>query len=141
MHYYHLVCSIVILSYIQKIYLLLFYCYFQQYFICIIIYFISIIIPQTPCHRIISLFSNKLYIDISRSSVLSINVLLIFDTYQGNGALFLTFIVLFLLLSLSSPQTVVVPFKTIYASLQSHKFDLSIEVLSLIFFVNRILRT
>ena len=95
MHYYHLVCSIVILSYIQKIYLLLFYCYYQQYFICIIIYLISIIIPQTPCHRIISLYSNKLYIDISRSSVLSINVLLIFDTYKGNGALFLTFIVFF----------------------------------------------
>ena len=95
MHYYHLVCSIVILSYIQKIYLLLFYCHYQQYFICIIIYFISIIILQTPCHRIISLYSNKLYIDISRSSVLSINLLLIFDTYQGNGALFLTFIVFF----------------------------------------------
>ena len=56
-------------------------------------------------------------IEISRSSALCINVLLIFYMYDLNGALCLEINFLFLLLASLSPLTVIVPFKTIYASL------------------------
>ena len=50
-----------------------------------------------------------------------------------NGGLFLKTNLLFFLLALSVPSTVTLPYKKIFASLQSHKFDLSIGVLSLTF--------
>ena len=82
MYYYHLVCSVLTMSYIQKIYLILF-CFISPIiniivFILSTIYFISIIIPQSfSCQRIIvtSNNSNKLHIGItiSRSYAFSIN--------------------------------------------------------------------
>ena len=67
-----------------------------------------------------SLYSNRLCIGItiSRSSALPINVLLVFDIHDGHGALFFKISFLF-------PSKVIVPFTTIYASLYSHKSDLS----------------
>ena len=56
-----------------------------------------------------------------------------FDMHDLNEALFLKNSFLSLFLISSSPSTVIVPFTTIYASLKSHKSDLSIEVLNLIF--------
>ena len=61
-----------------------------------------------------------------------INVLLIFDIYDVNGALFLKASFLFILLPSLVPIIVIVSY-AIYVSLQSHKSDLSIEVLNLIF--------
>ena len=49
-----------------------------------------------------------------------------------NCALFLNAKGLFFLLLLLVPVTVIVPLSTIYASLKSHKSDLSIDVLNLI---------
>ena len=54
---------------------------------------------------------------ISRSSALSINMLLIFDVHDLNGALFLKISFLFHALTLLSPVTAILPFTTIYASL------------------------
>ena len=64
---------------------------------------------------------------------MSINILLIFDMHDLNlnGALFLK--ISFFFLSSLSPLTVIVSFKTIYASRQSYKADHNIEVLNLIF--------
>ena len=58
-YYYCLAFSLLTPSYIQKNYFLLFCCYLsyydQNYFISVIIYFISVINPQTSwCHRIIA---------------------------------------------------------------------------------------
>ena len=52
-----------------------------------------------------------------RSPALSINVLLIFDMHDLNGALFLKINFLFLLLASLFPLTVILPFTTIYISL------------------------
>ena len=81
------------------------------------------------------LYSNKLHIGItiSRSFALSINALLIFDMRDINEALFLKVGFLFLLLLELVPVTLIIPFTTVYASLYSHKSDLKIEVLNLIF--------
>ena len=49
-----------------------------------------------------------------------------------NGALSLNAVALFPF-ALSGLTTVIVPFTTVYASLESHKSDLSIDVLILIF--------
>ena len=61
-------------------------------------------------------------------------MLLIFDTHDLNGALFLKDSFLSIFLFSSFPSTVVVPFPTIYASPYLHKSDLKSEVLNLIFF-------
>ena len=60
------------------------------------------------------------------------SVLLIFEMQLTNGTLFLNAKGLFFLLLSPSPSTVISPFTTIYASLKSHKSDLSIDVLNLI---------
>ena len=67
----------------------------------------------------LSLYSNKLHISvtISRSSVLSTNVLLTFNINDLNGALFLKASYLFLLLLTVASVTLFDPFITIYASL------------------------
>ena len=52
-----------------------------------------------------------------RSPALSINVLLIFDMHDLNGALFLKINFLFLLLASLFPLTVILPFTTKYTSL------------------------
>ena len=72
-------------------------------------------------------------ITISKSSALSMSVLLIFKMQPINGVLFLNdyFKCLFFVLLLLPPPTVIVPLKTIYASLKSHKSDLSNDVLNL----------
>ena len=59
------------------------------------------------------------------------SVLLIFKMQETNGALFLKANFLSYAL-LSGFVTVIVPFTTIYASLKSHKSNLSIDVLNLI---------
>ena len=59
------------------------------------------------------------------------SVLLIFEMQERNGALFLKANFLSYAL-LSGFVTVIVPFTTIYASLKSHKSNLSIDVLNLI---------
>ena len=56
---------------------------------------------------------------------------LIFEMQLINGALFLNATALFLF-ALFGLVTVISPFTTIYASLKSHKSDLSIDVLILI---------
>ena len=67
----------------------------------------------------------------SKSSALSISVLLIFEMQLINGALFLK--VNFLsYASLFHLKTVIIPFTTIYVSRSSHRSDLSIEFLKLI---------
>ena len=48
-----------------------------------------------------------------------------------NGALFLN-VIAFFLFALFGLVTVIIPFTTIYASLKSHKSDLSNDVLNLI---------
>ena len=60
------------------------------------------------------------------------SVLLTFEMQLINGALFLNTKGLFFLLLLLPPVTVIVPLTTIYASLKSHKPDLSSDVLNLI---------
>ena len=75
-------------------------------------------------------------ITISRSSALSLNVLLIFDIHELNGALFLKVSFLSTLLTRLLPATLILLFTTIHASLyysQIDKSDLSIEVFNLIF--------
>ena len=62
----------------------------------------------------------------SKLSALSINVLLIFEMQERNGALFLKAHFLSYA-SLLGFVTVLFPFTTIYASLESHKSDLSID--------------
>ena len=62
---------------------------------------------------------------------MSINVLLIFEMQETNGALFLKANFLSYTLSFGS-VTIIVSFTTIYAALKSHKSDLSIDVLNLI---------
>ena len=120
---YYLMCSLLILFYIKKIYLLYFTVIYLIYIIIIlisiIICFIFIIIPQTSwCNRItaLSLYSNRLYIYIiiSRSSALLINVLLIFDIHDLSGRLFFKIGLLWLALSSLSPSTVILPFTAIY---------------------------
>ena len=54
---------------------------------------------------------------ISRSCGLSIDLLLIFDMHDLNGALFLKVSFLFLVLALLPPVTIILPFTTIYATL------------------------
>ena len=69
------------------------------------------------------------------SSALSVNILLIFDTQLVNGTLFLNAKYLFLMsinLFLYVFKRVILPLTTTYASLKSHKSDLSIDVLNLI---------
>ena len=56
---------------------------------------------------------------------------LIFEIQLTNGALFFNAVPLFLF-ALSGSVTVIVPFTKIYASLKSHKSDLSLDVLILI---------
>ena len=76
---------------------------------------------------------NRLHIDaILRSSALSINVLLIFYMHDLNGALFLKIRFLFLVFS-TSPQLFFLPFTIAYASLQSQKSDVNIDVLNVTF--------
>ena len=58
---------------------------------------------------------------------------IVFDMHNLDGALFLSVSFLFLLLALSVPVTLNLPFTTIYTSLQSHKSDLNIGVLNLLF--------
>ena len=67
----------------------------------------------------------------SKCSALSINVLFIFEMQEVNGSLFLKANYLSYII-LPSLVTVIFPFTTIFASEQSHKFDLSINVLNLI---------
>ena len=96
-----------------------------------IAWFISAKIPQTACCFLeLSLYSNKLYIDIttSKSSSLSICIPLISEMQLINGALFLNATLLFLF-ALPGSVIVIVPFATIYASVKSHKSDLNIGVL------------
>ena len=64
------------------------------------------------------------------------NVLLIFDIHDLNGALFLKISYSFSMLALLSRLTAISPFATIYASLKSHKSDLNKEVLNLMFSLN-----
>ena len=82
-----------------------------------------------------SLYSDRLYIGMimARSSALSINVLLIFDMRDLNGLIFLNVSFLFLLLTGLVPSTFIIPLRTIYASLQSQKLDLSIRGVNLFF--------
>ena len=68
----------------------------------------------------------------SKSSALSIFTPLIFEMQLINGALFLDARFLFHLLALLSPSRVISPSTAIYASLKSHKSDLSTDVLILI---------
>ena len=79
------------------------------------------------------LYSNELYIGIttSTSSTLSRSVLLILETEETNGALFLkgNFLTYTLL---SEFVTVIVPLTTIHASLKSHKSYLRIDALTLV---------
>ena len=72
-------------------------------------------------------------IAISRSSALFINVLLFFDMHDLNKALFLKISFLFLLLALLVPETIFLPFTTVYASFQLQKSDFSIGVFTLTF--------
>ena len=67
----------------------------------------------------------------SKSSALSMNVLLIFEMQETNGVLFLkaNFLPCALLFGF---VTVIFPFATIYASEQLDKSDLNIDVLNLI---------
>ena len=51
------------------------------------------------------------------------NVQLIFDMHDLNGTLFWNISFLFLVLSSLSPSTIIIPFKKIYTSLQSHKAE------------------
>ena len=67
----------------------------------------------------------------SKSSALSMNILLIFEMHETNGALFLEANFLSYV-SLFGSVTVIFPFTTIYASLKSHRSDLSMDVLNLI---------
>ena len=67
----------------------------------------------------------------SKSSVLPMDVLLIFEMQETNSALFLKANFLSCTL-LSGFVKVIVPFTTIYASLKSHRSDRSIDVLNLI---------
>ena len=111
----------------QKIYMLLFYCYLSYYYHH---YF------QYQNH-LFHLYNNSINfgiigITISKSSALFINAQLIFDMHDLNWTLFLKISFLFLVLSSLSPSTIILPFTKIYASLQSHKSDLNIEVLNLI---------
>ena len=62
----------------------------------------------------------------STSSALSISVLLISKMQLMNRALFLSYTSLF------GSATLIVPLITVYASLQSHKSDCRIDVLSFI---------
>ena len=79
--------------------------------ISIIIHLIFIIIPQISwCYRTIRM-------TISRSSVLSINVLLIFYLHNLSGELFLKACFLFLLLPVIVPVTVILPLTIIHTSL------------------------
>ena len=66
-----------------------------------------------------SLYSNKLYMDItiSRSSALSMDVLLIFYMPDLTGALFLKTSLLFIRLFKALPAAVILPFTTKCASL------------------------
>ena len=63
--------------------------------------------------------------------MLSVSVLLSFELQEVNGALFLRANFLLQFASFGS-VTVIVPLTTIYASLKSHKSDLSVDVLNLI---------
>ena len=68
-----------------------------------------------------------------RSSAFSVYVLLVFDIHDPNSALFLKVSFSFLQSASLVPVTLILSFTTIYASLLSHKSDLSIEVSNLIF--------
>ena len=72
---------------------------------------------------------------ITTSSALSINTLLVFDIQLVNGALFLNAKDLFLMsikLLSASFVGVIYPIPRIYASLKSHRSDLSIDILNFI---------
>ena len=71
-------------------------------------------------------------ITLSKSSALSVSVLLIFEMQLINGALFLSANFLSYA-SLFGFVTVIFPLTTMYASPKSHRFDLKIDVLNLIF--------
>ena len=106
-------------------------------FILIIICFISRIILQTSWrHRIIvTIFLQIIHWHKNiKIFFISTKVLLMHDQI---GALFLKIILLFLVLAPLFPSTVRVPFTTVYVSLWSHKLDLNIEVLILIFFLTK----
>ena len=79
------------------------------------------------------LYSSKLYtsIAISKSSALSISVLLIFEVQLINAALFLKANYLSYTSSFGS-VTVIVPSTTMYDLLKSHKSDFNIGALNLI---------
>ena len=67
------------------------------------------------------------------SSAQSLNVLLIFDIDDLKGVIFLNLsFFFFFLLALLVSVTLILPFRTIYASLYSHRSDLSLGVLNLI---------
>ena len=67
----------------------------------------------------------------SKSSALSMSVLLIYEMQLINGALFLKANFLSYALLFGS-VTVIVPFKTIYASLESYRSDCNIDGLNII---------
>ena len=98
-YYYYLMCLLLFFLILKRFTC---YCLVVISSITCIIIFIHIIIH-------LSLYSNKFYIDItiSRSCPLSMNVL--------NRALFLKVSFLFLLLAPSIPETLILPFTTIYA--------------------------
>ena len=112
-YYYHLVLFLLFLSYIQKIYLFLFFSFiFMIIFNRRIIYFISITIPQTSwCHRtIVTIFEQIIHWHNSiKNSAKSTNMLLNFQIHDLNGELFLKNSFFFLVLSSLSPSTIIVP--------------------------------
>ena len=78
-----------------------------------------------------SISRSSIGMSISGSSALSINVLLIFEIHDLNF-MFSSFLSLIFSLKASAKRSIS-PFTTTYASLYSHKSDLNIEVLNLIF--------
>ena len=112
-YYCQLVCFWIFLSYSQKIYFLLscchlFYDYLDQHFHSLH-HCLNLYNSSTNFHRIIALYSNRLYIGIaiSRSLALSMNMLLVSNMHDLNGALFPKVGFLFLLLSLLVPATLI----------------------------------
>ena len=95
-----------------------------------ITWFIPVITPQTICCFSVFLL-HFIGISTSKSSALSSNTLLLFETQLIDGALFLS-AALLLLFALSGTAAVIVHFTTIYASLKSHKSALNIGALILI---------
>ena len=123
---YQIMWFLLFLSYIQKIYLLLFYCYLsynylQDYFnlhhhlLHLYINFTNFLMSQNNfCYFLTNYILGQYNIT---SSALSINILLVFNMHERNGTLFLKVRFLFPPLALTVPTTVILPFIIIYASL------------------------